>query len=54
MILLVCSCWRGLPELSEVAPEEFHEDSYDPIALVAAENGPVSPQLQVLMNEFPD
>jgi hypothetical protein len=37
-------CGGGLSEL----------DSYDPIALVAAEKSSVSPQLQVLMNEFPD
>jgi hypothetical protein len=52
--LLCAAAGGGLPELSEVAPEEFHEDSYDPMALVAAETGPVSPQLQVLISEFPD
>jgi hypothetical protein len=52
--LLCSAAGVGLPELSEVAPEEFHEDSYDPMALVAEEKSPISPELQSLMDEFPD
>jgi hypothetical protein len=52
--LLCSAAGVGLPKSLEIAPEEFHEDSYDSMALVAEEKSPISPELQSLIDEFPD